>query len=107
MNMYQLQTEDHRRSLLSFLVYDPKYQLSMTMIGECYKHYGKSVSADQIKTYGQWLCENGLTEASNINGIDYLTLTDRGLEVAKGVGRAVGVRDLRPSELADIQSKGY
>ncbi len=106
MNMHQFIAEYNRRSILSFLVYDPKYQLSMTMIGECFKHYGKSVSTDQIKTYGQWLCEQGLTEANNINGIDYLTLTDRGLEVAKGVVRAVGVRDLRPTELADIQSKG-
>ncbi len=107
--MIQLQAEDHRRSVLWFLLYDEDYQLSEVMIKQCLDAHGKSVSTDQLKTQAQWLCKNGYTTASNIGGIDYLTLTDTGLDVAKGITRAVGVRDLRPSERADINkaSKGY
>ena len=81
MNLIQLQTEDHRRSVLWFLLYDADYQLSLTMLAQCFGRRGE---------------------------IECLTLTDRGLEVAKGLVRAVGVRNLRPSELADIKAfKGY
>ena len=34
-----------------------------------------------------------------------VTLTDRGLEIARGKARAPGIRDLRPSELRDIEAR--
>lgn len=108
MNMQQIQAQDHRRSVLWFLLYDSDYQLSESMLLQCFDMYGKAVSTDQLRTQAQWLCEQGLTTASNQGGIDTLTLTDLGLEVAKGTVRATGVRDLRPSELSEIkQFKGY
>lgn len=106
--MQQLQAKDQRRSVLWFLLYDNDYQLSEGMLAQCFDMHGKAISADQLTTQAQWLCEQGLTTASTHGGIDTLTLTDRGLEVAKGTVRAAGVRDLRPSELAEIkQFKGY
>lgn len=104
MNFHQLQTEDSRRSMLWFLLYDADYQLSESMLHQCFEMQGKSVSFDTLKTHAAWLCEQGYTMSSNIGGVNSLTLTDRGLEVAKGVVRAVGVRDLRPSEIADIRA---
>lgn len=108
MTLQQLQTEDHRRSALWFLLYDSDYELSDTMLQQCFEMQRKSISSDQLKTQIAWLCEQGLTTVSNISGISSVALTDRGLEVAKGMVRAVGVRDLRPSERAEIQAfKGY
>lgn len=108
MNLIQLQTEDHRRSVLWFLLYDADYQLSLTMLAHCFEMQGKNISTDTLKTHAAWLCEQGYATASNHGGVECLTLTDRGLEVAKGLVRAVGVRNLRPSELADIKAfKGY
>lgn len=105
MKLQQLQTEDNRRSVLWFLLYDADYQLSETMLQQCFEMQGKPLSFDTLKTHVAWLCEQGYTTA---NSIGIVTLTDRGLEVAKGVVRAVGVRDLRPSEIADIRAfKGY
>lgn len=107
-HLQQLQAQDHRRSMLWFLLYDADYQLSEGMLQQCFDMQGKNISTDQLKNHAGWLCEQGFTTASNQGGIDTLTLTDRGLEVAKGKVRAVGVRDLRPSELAEIkQFKGY
>ncbi|WP_230660507.1 ArsR family transcriptional regulator [Psychrobacter sp. I-STPA10] len=108
MNLQQLQTEDHRRSVLWFLLYDPDYQLSEQMLYQCFEMQGKSISYDQLRTHNQWLCEQGLTTSTPLGAINNIALTDRGLEVAKGMVRAVGVRNLRPSEIADIKSfKGY
>ncbi len=104
MNLQEIQNQDHRRSILWFLLYDSDYQLSEVMLKQCFDAHGKSISSDLLKTQGQWLCEQGLTNSKNINGIDYIALTDRGLDVAKGNVRIAGVRDLRPSELAEIKA---
>ncbi len=108
MTLQQLQTEDHRRSALWFLLYDPDYQLSDSMLHSCFIAHGKPLSFDLLQTTSQWLCEQGLTTATSHNGMDNIALTDRGLEVAKGIVCAVGVRDMRPSEIAELKAfKGY
>ena len=108
MTLQELQTQDYRRSALWFLLYDPDYQLSDSMLHSCFIAHGKRLSLDLLKTTMQWLCEQGLTTVTTNNGIDNLALTDRGLEVAKGIVNAIGVRDLRPSERAEIQAiNGY
>ncbi len=106
MNLHQLQTEDNRRSVLWFLLYDADYQIGESMLQQCFEMQGKPLSFDTLKTHVAWLCEQGYITANPLGNV--VTLTDRGLEVAKGVVRAVGVRDLRPSEIADIRAfKGY
>lgn len=106
--MQQIIAQDHRRSILWFLLYDNDYQLSESMILQCFEASGKNISTDQLKTHGQWLSEQGYVLSKQMGSVESLTLTDRGLDVAKGKIRAVGVRDLRPSELAEIkQFKGY
>lgn len=108
MTLQQLQTEDHRRSALWFLLYDPDYQLSDSMLHSCFIAHGKTLSFDLLKTTLQWLHEQGYVKAANNNGIDNFVLTDRGLEVAQGIVRAVGIRDMRPSEIAELKTfKGY
>lgn len=78
------------------------------MLHSCFIAHGKRLSFDLLQTTMQWLCEQGLTTATTNNGIDNITLTDRGLEVAQGIVRAVGVRDMRPSEIAELKVfKGY
>lgn len=102
--MQELQATDHRRSILWFLLYDSDYQLSESMLLQCFEARGKNISTDQLKTQSQWLSEQGLVFAKQTGGVESLTLTDRGLDVAKGKVKAIGVRNLRPSELADIRN---
>ena len=104
MTFQELQTQDHRRSALWFLLYDSDHELSDTMIGQCFEMQRKNISSDALKTQIAWLSEQGLVTVSNIGNISSVALTDRGLEVAKGVVSAFGVRDLRPSERAEIQA---
>ncbi len=108
MNLLAIKQQDFRRMVLWFLYYDTDYQLSETMLHSCFEMYGKNLSFDQLQNTIAWLCEQGLTESKNIACSDFVTLTDRGLEVAKGQVKTIGVRDLRPSELAEIKAfKGY
>lgn len=104
MDIRQLQTEDNRRSVLWYLLYDSDHELSDTMIGQCFEMQRKNISSDGLKTQIAWLSEQQLVTVSNIGSTSSVALTDRGLEVAKGIVNAIGVRDLRPSERAEIQA---
>lgn len=37
--------------------------------------------------------------------ITVISLTDRGLEIARGKAKAHGIRDLRPSEIAEMSQR--
>ncbi len=102
-NLQQLQAQDNRRSILWFLLYDKDYQLSISILGQCFVAHGKSVSSKEITEQAQWLSEQKLIKTHHVNGIDYLKLTDKGQEVAKGIEQVLGVRPLRPSEDDEIK----
>lgn len=104
MNLQQKQTEDHRRTALGFLAFDTDYRLGNDMLATAFDLRGKSITADQLNNVLLWLAEQGFVTLEKIGTTTLATLTDRGLEVAQGKSRAAGVRDLRPSEIADINA---
>ncbi len=103
--LQQKKTEDHRRTVLSFLSYDTDYRLGNDMLATAFDAHGKAITSDQLHNVLLWLSENGLVTLKEIGQLTFATLTDRGLEVAQGKSRAIGVRDLRPSEIAHIKGK--
>lgn len=104
--LQQKQIEDIRRSVLWMLAYDADYTLGADMLYAAFDLQRKSVTYDQLNNALMWLSEQALIKLDNVGAFAIATLTDRGLEIARGKSRAVGVRDLRPSEIADIAQAG-
>ena len=75
--MQDIQHSYNRRAILSALVYDSDYRLSLDMLDLILEAAGLTVAA----------------------------LTDRGLEIARGKARAHGIRDLRPSEISEMAAR--
>lgn len=107
LDLVQKQTEDRRRMVLWFLAYDTDYTLGDQMLITAFELRGKNITSDQLVNTLMWLSEQGFVTIKNIEGERFATITDRGLEVARGKSRAAGVRDLRPSEIADINQAGF
>ncbi len=107
MNIQELKNADLRRSILTLLAYDVDYQLNQTFISMALEAIGKSVTKDILDNQLLWLKIQNFVNIDENNNLRIVTLTDHGLEVAKGKARVHGVRDLRPSELSEIkQFKG-
>lgn len=94
-----------RRSILSFLAYDADYKLNDKQLRECFDGIGESVTADSLHNHLRWLEEQGFVSLDKVSIFTIVALTDRGLDIALGKARAEGVRNLYPSELADIGLK--
>lgn len=107
LNLQQKQTEDHRRMALWFLAYDADYTLGDKMLSTAFEMHGKNITGDQLANALLWLSEQGFVTLKNIDSERFATLTDRGLEIARGKSRVCGVRDLYPSEVAEIKKAGF
>ncbi len=95
-----------RRAILSLLEYDSDYRLSLDMLDLCLEQTGQNATYDQLQTEIAWLEEQGYVARSYPSpSLTMVTLTDRGLEIARGKARAHGIRDLRPSELRGIEAR--
>lgn len=104
--MQDVQHGYHRRAILSLLLYDADYRLSLDMLDLCLEQTGQNITYDQLQTEIGWLEEQGYVARSYPSpSLTMVTLTDRGLEIARGKARAHGIRDLRPSELRDIEAR--
>ncbi len=103
--MHNLINQDTRRSILTLLALDSDYQLNQELIGMALEANGKTVTADTLSNQLSWLAEQDFITLETLSALKIATLTDRGLEIAKGKSRVAGVRDLRPSEIAHIKGK--
>lgn len=104
--MQKIQREYHRRAILSLLLYDADYRLSLDMLELVLDAAGHNLTRDQIETEAAWLDEQGyVTRERPAMGLVVVALTDRGLEIARGKARVPGIRDLRPSEIHDIAGR--
>lgn len=104
--MQKIQREYHRRAIMSLLLYDADYRLSVDMLEMVLDAAGHNLTRDQIETEAAWLDEQGyVTRERPAMGLVVVALTDRGLEIARGKARVPGIRDLRPSEIHDIAGR--
>lgn len=104
MNLDDIMAEDFRRMILWLLFYDPDYTLGDDIIYRGFELYNKPITRDKLTEALGWLDAQAFITLSTEHGITHATLTDRGLEIAKGTARVPGVRDLRPSEIHELQA---
>lgn len=104
MNLDVILHEDSRRMILWLLFYDSDYTLGDDILYRGFELYNKPITRDQLAEALSWLDEKAYITLSTEHGITHATLTDRGLEIAKGTARVPGVRDLRPSEIHELQA---
>lgn len=107
LDLVQKQTEDRRRMVLWLLAYDTDYTLGDDMLYTGFELHRKPTTRDQLANTLTWLAEQGFVRLEKVGSLTFATLTDSGLEIARGKSRAAGVRDLRPSEIAEINQAGF
>lgn len=84
-----------RLTILRLLSEDPDYRLNDSLITDMTEDYGFTPSRDKVRTELAWLKEQGLIKTDDDPGITIATLTERGLDVARGRVVVPGVK--RPS----------
>lgn len=83
-NYAQVLTEDRRLVILRALAELPSYKSNSSIICTLLERWGHSPSRDQVKTDLRWLEEQGLVKVEEIESVFLATLTERGMDVAKG-----------------------
>ncbi|WP_312566196.1 ArsR family transcriptional regulator [Comamonas sp.] len=91
-NYAQVLTEDRRLVILRVLSELNAYKANSSVIGTLLERWGHTPSRDQIKTDLRWLEEQGLLSIEEIESVLLATLTERGMDVAKGRASQPGVK---------------
>lgn len=105
MTFTQIMRQYNRRAILTLLAYDNDYRLSADMIVDGLRANGQTITHDQLLSEMHWLAEQGFITLTTIAVLTIATLTDRGLDIARGQTRAPGIRDLRPSEIHEMSKQ--
>ncbi len=96
MSYSRLLQEDRRLVLLRTLADVPSYTANAYVLSEVAKASGHSVSLDTVKTELAWLKEQGLVELVEAPPLLVASITERGLDVARGHAVAPGVKRPQP-----------
>lgn len=91
-------TEHVRLTALRFLNEDPDYRLNAVLLGDALDSCGLGVSRDVLRTQLEWLAEQGLVTLDDRDGWLIVTLTERGVDVARGQVRMSGIARPRPGQ---------
>ena len=92
MNFASFLREDQRLVMLRFLSEMPSYSSNSSVIYQALTRYGHAPSRDQIKSELRWLEEQGLLKVEEVESVLLATLTERGMDVAKGRVKQDGVK---------------
>lgn len=96
MKYAQMMTEDRRLVLLRTLAAVPSYTANAYVLSQAAKQSGHTVALDVIKTDLAWLGEQGLLEVISEPPLLVASITERGLDVAKGHAVQPGVKRPEP-----------
>lgn len=103
MNIEEMQKEEYRRLALWFLLMDGDQCLGESLLMRCFEMHGQPLTEYELSDTINWLDDRGLADKEIITNRIFARLTASGVAVAKGVREAVGVRELRTSERAQIR----
>jgi hypothetical protein len=84
--------QDLRLVLLRILVEAPGCEANSSILCAAVEDFGHKLSRDQIHTEIAWLAEQGLVTDRDLHTVKVVTLTGRGLDVAKGKAVVPGVK---------------
>ena len=83
--------EDRRLVILRLLGDLPGYISNSSVIAKLLSGFGHMVSRDYVRGQIAWLDEQGLVDSEDVDGVTLVTLTERGLDVARGLSIIPGV----------------
>ena len=92
MSFARFELEDMRLVLLRMLAEDADYKINTSILQQGLELYGHSISRDKLHTEIAWLSEQELVSAEQLNTVQVVTLTQRGLDVAKGRSVVPGIK---------------
>ena len=86
-------TKNRRLAILRFLSEERDYAMNTSTLQGALRMIGHSVTRDMVEADAAWLDEQGLARRSLVDGttITVLTVTQRGVEVARGLAEHPGV----------------
>lgn len=97
MTDYLTHIAEHRRlSILKLLEQSPGYAANDSIVQTALKKFALIASRDQVKADLAWLREQGLVTTETIEHLVMATLTQRGLDVARGDAEVPGVKKPGP-----------
>ena len=82
---------DVRLVVLRLLADMPAYRANSSVLTMALDRFGHAASRDQIKTEIHWLAEQGLLTVEDIGAVLVATITERGVDVARGRAQVPGV----------------
>ncbi|WP_299197954.1 ArsR family transcriptional regulator [uncultured Amphritea sp.] len=88
----QFEQEDRRLVLLRLLAEDADYKINSSILQRGLELYGHSVSRDKLHSEIAWLTEQDLVSYEELNSVQIVALTQRGLDVAQGKAIVPGVK---------------
>lgn len=77
-------TEDRRLVILRVLSDLPGYKANSTVLTLALDSFGHTVSRDYTRGQIAWLAEQGLVSVEDLGPVLLVTLTERGMDVARG-----------------------
>ncbi len=83
---------DRRLCILRALADVPEYEANSSVLQMALSDYAHNVSRDLVHTDIAWLVEQGLACSRDIATVKVITLTQRGIDVAKGRAVIPGVK---------------
>lgn len=97
MNSYADHHAAHLRiTLLRLLAEQPSYKANSSLLTDAADAVGFATTRDKVKTELAWMAEQGLVRMQELDRLVVATLTERGLDVAKGRATAPGVKTPAP-----------
>lgn len=88
----QFEQEDRRLVLLRLLAEDADYKINSSILQRGLELYGHSISRDKLHSEIAWLTEQDLVSYDELNSVQVVALTQRGLDVAQGKSIVPGVK---------------
>ena len=97
MNEYAETLSKHRRlTILKFLADSSEYTSNASILVDVCNGFGVTSSRDQVMGDLDWLQEQGMATFDDNGSFRVATATSRGVEIALGKARHVGVHRPRP-----------
>ncbi|KJZ07796.1 hypothetical protein TW85_24685 [Marinomonas sp. S3726] len=92
MALAEFEKKERRLVILRLLAEDTDYRAPSSLIERGLEMYALSTSRDNLHTELFWLKEQGLVTLDEIATVYVVTLTQRGLDVTKGLATVPGVK---------------
>lgn len=87
---------DRRLVILRLLADSTGYAANEFILQAILADLAHDVSSDKLRAELAWLHEQGLLTTGSVGGVTIATLTERGLDVARGRARVPGVKRPQP-----------